>query len=240
MRRGDLLVLGGDVGSGKSALALAIAIRASAAGHRAAFVSGEMSPERLLERALALEGRASLDELRGGNLDEVTHAEVATASLRLRDRAPVLARLPDTGIRGVSELTVEHLGVELVVVDALQSLATGAAPQEEEMGRAVRELKELAIRRGCVMLLVSHLAVSPRGRVDQRPLLEDFGASGAIRQLADVVLGLYREELYSTAPGLQGATELSVLKNRGGPTGYVDLYFYSKWLRFEDVMEPER
>ena len=240
MRRGDLLILGGDVSSGKSALALAIAIRAATSGHAAAFLSGEMSAERLMERALALEGRASLDDLRSGILDDATHASVATASLKLRERAPVLVRLPDTGITGVSELTVEHLGLELVVIDALQNLATGTGTMEEELARAVRELKDLAVRRNCVLLLVSHLAATPRSRSDARPTLEDFGALGAARQQADVVLSLYREELYSSAPGIQGATEVHILKNRNGPTGYVDLYFYSKWLRFEDVMEPER
>ncbi|MEP7347645.1 MAG: DnaB-like helicase C-terminal domain-containing protein [Gemmatimonadaceae bacterium] len=240
MRRGDLLVLGGDVSSGKSALALAIAIRAAMSGHAAAFLSGEMSPERIMERALALEGRASVDALRSGVLDDATHASVATASLKLRDRAPVLVRLPDTGVTGVSELTVEHLGLELVVVDALQTLATGAGTLDEELARAVRELKELAVRRNCALLLVSHLAGTPRNRTDARPTLEDFGALGAVRQQADVVMGLYREELYSTAPGIQGATEVHILKNRNGPSGYVDMYFYSKWLRFEDVMEPDR
>jgi replicative DNA helicase len=240
MRRGDLLILGGDVSSGKSALALAIAIRAALAGYAAAFLSGEMSPERLMERALALEGRASVDDLRSGTLDDATHASVATASLKLRDRAPVLARLPDTGVTGVSELTVQHLGLEIVVVDALQTLATGAATLDEDLARAIRELKDLAVRRNCALLLVSHLTGTPRSRTDARPTLEDFGALGAARQQADVVLGLYREELYSSAPGIQGATEVHVLKNRNGPTGYVDLYFYNKWLRFEDVMEPER
>lgn len=240
MRRGDLIVLGGDVSSGKSALALAITLRASGVGRTAAFLSGEMTPERLTERALAFEGRVSIDELRGGQLNDEAHASVATASLRLRDRGPVLARLPDNGFTGVSDLTVEHLGLELVVVDSLQSLATGAMPLDEELARAVRELKDLAVRRNCALLLVSHLAVAPRGRGDARPALEDFGALGAVRQHADVIAALYREELYSSAPGIQGATELHLLKNRNGPIGYVDLYFYARWLRFEDVMEPER
>lgn len=240
LRRGDLFVLGGDVSSGKSALALAIALRASTAGHTVAFLSGEMTPQRLTERALAMEGRVSVDDLRGGALPDAEHASVAAASLRLRDGGPVLTRLPDTGFTGVSDLTVEHLGLELVVVDGLQSLATGAAPLDEDLARSVRELKDLAVRRNCAILLVSHLSATPRVRADARPLLEDFGALGTVRQHADVVAGLYREELYHEAPGIQGATELHLLKNRNGPTGYVDLYFYSKWLRFEDVMEPER
>src|SRR3954469_23662899 len=71
-RRKDLVVLGGDVGSGKSALALGIAMRAAGAGIPTLYFSGEMGPERLLERALAIEGRSSVDDLRQGRLDDAT------------------------------------------------------------------------------------------------------------------------------------------------------------------------
>jgi replicative DNA helicase len=61
-----------------------------------------------------------------------------------------------------------------------------------------------------------------------------------VKQHSDVVLGLFREEMYEPSRGNEGATELAVLKNRSGGTGYVDLYFYSKWLRFEDMLDPDR
>jgi replicative DNA helicase len=80
-------------------------------------------------------------------------------------------------------------------------------------------------------------------RVDRRPTLDDFGALDGVKQHADVVLALYREEMYEAAHGahgLDGATELLVRKNRNGPTGYVDLYFYQKWMRFEDMLDPDR
>jgi replicative DNA helicase len=70
-----------------------------------------------------------------------------------------------------------------------------------------------------------------------RPTLSDFGALGAVKQHADVVLGIFREEMYENARGIDGATELHILKNRHGVTGYVDLFFYKKWLRFEDMVE---
>src|SRR4051812_24679521 len=82
-RRGDLVVLGGDVASGKSAFALAIALRA-AKNNRAAFVSGEMLPERIHERALAIEGRARIDDLRRGTLADESRAQVGAAAVRLR------------------------------------------------------------------------------------------------------------------------------------------------------------
>jgi replicative DNA helicase len=239
-RRGDLVVLGGDVGSGKSALAMAFAIRAAASGASVGYLSGEMTVERLTERALAIEGRVTIDDLRGGTLDDETHASVAAASIRLRERAPIFAHLPDTGVPGVSDFTVEHLGLELLVVDCLQAMATGAATLEEELARATRELKELAIRRGSAILLVSHLTTPPRDRPDPRPRLEDFGALGALRQHADVLLAIFREEVYAPSRDIEGASELHVLKNRNGGIGYVDLYYYSKWLRFEDMVEPDR
>src|SRR3954462_12756490 len=91
MRRKDLVVLGGDVGSGKSALALGIAIRAAGAGIPTLYFSGEMGPERLLERALAIEGRASVDDLRQGQLDDAARSAVGAAALKLRNQ-PLVVR----------------------------------------------------------------------------------------------------------------------------------------------------
>ena len=60
-----------------------------------------------------------------------------------------------------------------------------------------------------------------------------------MKQHADIVLGLYREEMYNPGGGVEGATELIVAKNRNGPTGFIDLYFWQSWLRFEDMLDPE-
>mgnify|MGYP000564594213 CR=1 FL=1 len=92
----------------------------------------------------------------------------------------------------------------------------------------------------CAVLLVSHLAHSVRERSDPRPQLDDFGALGTMRQLGDVVLALYREEMYDASHDVDGAAEVHVLKQKGGALGYADLYFYKRWLRFEDMVEPDR
>jgi replicative DNA helicase len=239
-RRGDLVVVGGDVGSGKSALALAMALRCSDSEGDAALFSGELSSTRLLERALCIEGRVRVDDVRHARLDEAQHASVAAAALRLRTRAPMLAHLPPNGFAGLSDLLIEHLGLDLLVIDPLQSLARGEGSTEEALAQAVRDLKGLAVRRECVVLLVSHLDQGVRSRPDPRPRLEDFGALGAIRQLADIVLGVYREEMYDASRDVDGAVEVHVLKHRDGAAGYADLYFYKQWLRFEDMVEPDR
>src|SRR5438309_8688678 len=101
LRRGDLIVLGGDVGSGKSALALAIALRVAQQRRSTLFYSGEMTVERILERALAIEGRARIDDLRCGTLDEAARANVGAAAIRLRDELPVIERVPAGGVASI-------------------------------------------------------------------------------------------------------------------------------------------
>jgi replicative DNA helicase len=70
-------------------------------------------------------------------------------------------------------------------------------------------------------------------------VLDDLGAFGAIKQNADVILMIYREEMYRPGQGVEGATELIVAKNRNGTTGFVDLYFYPRWLRFVDMLDAD-
>jgi replicative DNA helicase len=240
LRRGDLVVLGGDVGVGKSALALAFALRAAEAGRKVEFYSAEMEPERILERALAIEGRASIDQLRSGEMDDETRASVGAATLRLTDVLPKVARMPAGGGDVVAKTVAQRTDADLVVLDPLQHVASGALAQDEEMAHAVRRLKDAAVSAGVAVLVTSHLPALPASRDNMRPTLDDFGALGAVKQLADVVLGLYRDELYHASFGQEGATELAILKNRTGPTTYIDLFYYKKWLRFEDMVDPDR
>jgi replicative DNA helicase len=239
LRRGDLVVLGGDVGSGKSALALAIALRVAQQHRSTIFYSGEMVVDRVLERALAIEGRTRIDDLRRGTLDEVTRAGVGAAAVRLRDELPIVERVPAGGIPAIGEEIGALRGLELVVVDGLQSLMPGTRDGAEEEATAVRALKQLALDARVAVLLTAPVpALSARD--DRRPTLDDFGAHGAVKERADVVLTLFREGMYDSARGIEGATELLVRKNRNGGTGYVDLYFYAQWMRFEDMLDPDR
>jgi replicative DNA helicase len=98
----------------------------------------------------------------------------------------------------------------------------------------------LALERQVALLVVSQLPAFQPEREDPRPTLDDFGHLGAVKQHGDVVLSIFREEMYNPGGGVEGATELVVNKNRNGPTGFVDLYFYRRWMRFEDMLDPER
>ena len=241
LRRRDLVVLGGDVGAGKSSLALAMALRVAERGETAVVMTGEMDEDRMWERALAIEGRVKVDDIRRGTLSDESRASLGAAAVRLRERP--LTWLPMAGER-LEEVTQRLIttGAALTVVDYLQLLPPVAGPREhhEEMAHAVRKLKETAAASGSVLLLVSQLPGHDPARSDPRPVLDDFGALGAVKYHADVVLGIYREEMYHVQRGVEGATELIVAKNRHGTTGYVDLYFYRDWMRFEDMIDPDR
>ncbi|MFN2565859.1 MAG: DnaB-like helicase C-terminal domain-containing protein [Gemmatimonadaceae bacterium] len=237
-RRGDLIVLGGDIGSGKSALALAMAVRSAVDGCSVVFYVGEASIERVAERILAIEGRARVEDIRRGALDDATRASVAAAAARLRDADLVVGRMAAT-VDALAKDLGSRRGIELVVVDPLQMLAGGRMTQDEELALAVRQLKTLSVDLDAAVLVTAHLS-NLAARADRRPQLDDFGALGAVKQHADVVLGLFREGMYDAAQSLEGATELHVLKNRSGPTAYADLYFYEQWMRFEDLVDPDR
>src|SRR5687768_12199194 len=240
-RRRDLVVLAGDVGSGKSALALGIAIRAAAAGCPTMFFSGEMGPERVMERALALEAKVSVDDLREGQLDDVSRAAVGAAAVRVRD-APLLVKpLLGTDFAEVSEALDIVPRRQLLAVHSLQLTAPprAAARLEERVAQAVRALKALALARDLVVLVTAQLPQLRATRPDPRPTLDDLGGLGAIKQNADVILMVYREEMYRPGQGVEGATELILAKNRNGPTGFVDLYFYPRWLRFVDMLDAD-
>jgi len=238
-RRGDLIVLGGDVSSGKSALSLAFAIRAALAGRRVGFFTGEMSIDRVLERIIAIEGRVLIDDLRRGTLDDIARANAGAVAVRLRDTLPLIERLPGNGISGLAEMLDEVPMGDLLVVDSLSAFGTGARPLDEELAEAVSRLKTTAVERRKAILLTAPLP-NATPRIDRRPVLDDFGALGAVKQHADVVLGLFREDMYESSRDIAGATELLVRKNRNGAVGYADLYFYAQWMRFEDMLDPDK
>ena len=238
LRGGDLTVLGGDVGSGKSAFALAVALRIAQRRQKVTFFSGEMTTDRVLERILAIEGRVKVDDLRHGVVNDIARASVGAAAVRMRELLPAFETMPAGGVEALLE-RIEGSGVELVVIDSLQSLARGGRSMDEDTAETVRRLKTIALEHRLAMFATAQLP-QLTARDDRRPVLDDFGALGAVKHHADVVLGLYREDMYDRRREIEGATELLVRKNRNGSIGYVDLYFYAQWMRFEDMLDPDR
>jgi replicative DNA helicase len=160
--------------------------------------------------------------------------------VKLRDRAPQVDRLAAGGVAALTDDLRRRLDLELAICDSLQAVATGARNRDEEIAATMRDLKLLAVETEIAIIVTTRLTELQRDRRDMRPQLADYGALGAIAEHADVILGLFREEMYDSARGIEGATELIVNKNRNGGTGYADLYFYKKWMRFEDMLDPDR
>ncbi|MFI5236166.1 MAG: DnaB-like helicase C-terminal domain-containing protein, partial [Gemmatimonadales bacterium] len=196
----------------------------------------------VMERALAIEGRIAVDELRSGKLDDVRRAGVGAAAIRLRDLPLLVRPLAGRSFAEVGDALRTVPRPALLVVDYLQLVAPPAAAgsTEDSIALAARGLKTIGLEHDVAVLAVAQLPDHNPRRKDPRPTLDDFGGKGQVKQHADVVLAIYREEMYRPGGGMEGATELLVAKNRNGPTGFVDLYFYRRWLRFEDMLDPER
>jgi replicative DNA helicase len=242
LRRRDLILLGGDIGSGKSALALGIALRVAQQSLGVAYLSGEMNEERLMERALAIEGRVAIDELRVATLTDQARAGVGGAAVRLRGMPITFLPLAGEDFESAFERLDSLRQIGLVVVDYLQLVPPPQerTTQDEDTALVLRHLKALALERQVALLVVAQLPRFQGQRDDPRPTLDDYGVLGAPKQHADLVLSIFREEMYRPGGGVDGATELIVAKNRNGPTGFVDLYFYRRWMRFEDMLDPDR
>ena len=168
-------------------LALAVALRAAAAGSPTFLLSGEMDEPRLRERALALQAKVSIDDLRQGRLDEAARAALGAAAIAQRDLRLRVAALLDGAFGEIEAALAAAPGAALLVVDALQLLEPPRASprQEERAAVATRWLKSLAVRSNVAVLAVSHLPQHRATRPDPRPALDDFGARGAIKQLFD-------------------------------------------------------
>jgi replicative DNA helicase len=221
-----------------------MALRVAQQDTGVAFLSGEMDEERLMERALAIEGRVAVDEMREGKVSDQARAGIGAAAVRLRGLPLTALALAADDLERVSQrlASLKHLG--LVVLDYLQLVppprGAGRHTQDEETALVLRQLKAFALERQVALLVVAQLPRFDARRADPRPQLDDFGVLGAVKQHADVALGVFREEMYAPSGGVEGATELLVLKNRNGPTGFADLYFYRRWMRFEDMLDPDR
>src|SRR6266700_2312680 len=159
LRRRDLIVLGGDIGAGKSALALGVALRVARQGVGVALLSGEMDDERLMERALAIEGRVAVDELRSAKLNDQTRAGIGGAAVRLRDlpltSLPLAAPDFESVVRRLEPLSA--LG--LVMVDYLQLVPSPAgvtrSTQDEDLALVLQRRKARALERQGALVLVS-------------------------------------------------------------------------------------
>jgi replicative DNA helicase len=235
--RGHLALLAARPSMGKTALALNVALGAARAGCPVLFETVEMPGREIVRRALACSPRGvRLAELERVHEDE----RVAEAAWRTQlDLAALPLELVE-GDRSVPQivararrLAARPEGLALVVVDYLQLLDVPAGERRErEVAGISRHLKLLARELDVVVLAVAQLNREVERRTDKRPMLADLKDSGQLEQDADVVMFIYRDEVYDPDSGDAGTAELGIAKHRNGPTGLVRLGWQPERTRF--------
>ncbi|MDF1553528.1 MAG: replicative DNA helicase [Deferrisomatales bacterium] len=237
----DLIIIAGRPGMGKTSFVLNMAQHAAIQGGTpVAFFSLEMSKEQLVMRMLCSEAKIDSHRLRRGKLRDSDWPKLTRAAGALAE-APIY--IDDTP--GVSTLELRakcrrlksEAGLGLVIVDYLQ-LMRGKGKydvREQEISEISRTLKALAKELHVPVVALSQLNRGVESRADKRPMISDLRESGAIEQDADVIMFIYRDEIYNKESPDQGIAEIIVGKQRNGPTGDVRLAFISEYTTFENL-----
>ncbi|HLF85479.1 MAG TPA: replicative DNA helicase [Nitrospiria bacterium] len=247
----DLIIVAGRPSMGKTAFALCISqhIGIKKKGAVAIF-SLEMSKEQLVLRMLCSESRVDAHKLRLGYLAPSDWKKLTEAAGKLTESRIFIDDTPSVSILEMRakarRLKAEH-GIDLIIVDYLQLMrGTGDADtREQEISAISRSLKALAKELAVPVIALSQLsrAVESRGG-DKKPVLADLRESGAIEQDADLVIFIFRKEVYEPCEcsrdtdctcGRRGIAEVLVRKHRNGPTGDVPLLFLDRYTKFEDL-----
>lgn len=242
----DMVVLAARPSMGKTALTLCIARNAAVKGKTPVlFFSLEMGTQQLVQRMLCSEARVSLHRLRTGRLSEDEWKRLSAWTGKLVEAAVFIDDTPSISVlemRAKSRRAKLEHNIGMIVVDYLQLMTTSERSdnREQEIARISRSLKALAKELDVPVLACAQLSRAVESRTDKRPQLSDLRESGSIEQDSDVVMFLYRPEVYGIPDEegniQEGVAEIVVGKQRNGPTGSVFLTWVGDYLRFE---EPE-
>jgi replicative DNA helicase len=245
LQASDLIIVAGRPSMGKTSLVLNIAQHVGTkTAKTVGMFSLEMSKEQLFLRLLTAEARIDAQRMRRGFLGERDWGRLSQAIGTLSEAKIFIDDTPSIGILEMRakcrRLASEH-ELDLVIIDYIQ-LMQGRGRFENrtlELASISRSLKGLAKELRVPIVVLSQLSRAPESRADHRPQLSDLRESGALEQDADVVVFIYREDLYadkSQPPAdNEGVAELIIGKQRNGPTGVVKLAFIREYTRFENL-----
>ncbi len=241
LQRSDMVVMAGRPGMGKTSLALSIALQSARRWQkRVAIFSLEMSDEQLVQRLVSAETGIDSQRLRLGNIKDDEWPTFIQAT-NLLGSAPIF--LDDTPAISALELRskarrlhAEH-GLDLLIVDYLQLMRGDfrSENRQQEISFISRSIKGLARELNIPILALSQLSRQVESRHDKRPMLSDLRESGSIEQDADVVLFIYRDEIYNPDTEFPNIAEIIVSKHRSGPTGVFSVYFKKQLAQFVDL-----
>jgi replicative DNA helicase len=245
LQASDLIVIAGRPSMGKTSLALGMAQHAALhAGAVVGIFSLEMSKPQLVLRMLSSEARVDSHALRTGKLQKEDWWRLAEAAGRL-EQAPIF--IDDSGaltvqqMRGKARRLKAERGLDLLIVDYLQLMQgrSDAESRQQEISDISRSLKSLAKELNVPVIALSQLSRAVENRKPPIPMLADLRESGAIEQDADVVMFIYREEVYDQASERKGIADILVSKHRNGPIGKRELFFHDRFAKFESLENRE-
>lgn len=241
LQRSDLIVLAGRPGMGKTSLALSMALQASRKWNkRIAIFSLEMSDEQLVQRLLSAETGIDSQRLRLGQIRDEEWPVFIQATSLLADTSIFLDDTPAISAMELRtkarRLEAEH-GLDMLIVDYMQLMRGDVRSEnrQQEISYISRSLKELARELNIPVVAASQLSRAVESRHDKRPMLSDLRESGSIEQDADVVLFVYRDEIYNPDTEFPNLAEIIVAKHRSGPTGMFSVYFKKMLAQFVDL-----
>ncbi len=244
MQRGDLIIVAARPSMGKTTFAMNIVENALLSSNQPILVfSMEMPAEQLIMRILASLGRIDQTRLRTGHLHEEDWSRLTSAVSLIQGRSLYIDDSPaltPTELRARSRRLARDMGGQLglIMIDYLQLMRVPDAANNRvnEISEISRSLKALAKEMSCPVVALSQLSRAVESRPNKRPVMSDLRESGAIEQDADLIMCIYRDEVYTKEESKEkGIAEIIIVKQRNGPIGTVRLAFQGQFSRFENL-----
>jgi replicative DNA helicase len=245
LQRGDLIIVAGRPSMGKTTLAINIAENAAIA-HKVptAVFSMEMSAEQLSFRMIGSIGRVNQQRLRTGRLSDDDWTRIDSA-VSMMSSVPIFiddsAGLSPTEVRARARRLKREHGLGMIVIDYLQlmQVAGNTENRATEISEISRGLKALAKELDVPVIALSQLNRSVEQRNDKKPVMSDLRESGAIEQDADLIVFIYREEVYQPDTARKGIADIIIGKQRNGPVGEFHLTFLGEFTKFENLVAED-
>ncbi|PHX40268.1 replicative DNA helicase [Pseudomonas sp. NZIPFR-PS5] len=243
LQQSDLIIVAGRPSMGKTTFAMNLVENAVLRSDKVVLVySLEMPGESLIMRMLSSLGRIDQTKVRSGQLDDDDWPRLTSAVNLLNDRKLFIddtAGISPSEMRArTRRLVREHGDIGLIMIDYLQLMqipGSSGDNRTNEISEISRSLKALAKEFNCPVVALSQLNRSLEQRPNKRPVNSDLRESGAIEQDADVIMFVYRDEVYHPETEHKGIAEIIIGKQRNGPIGFIRLAFIGKYTRFENL-----
>lgn len=236
--KGNLVIIAGRPGSGKTAMALSLTIAASEYS-QVLFMSLEMSSEELSKRYISFFANIENYKIRGGNLKENEHTHIVESLYQLKNDFFVDddAKSTINDIKAKAQLHKAKYGLNILIIDYLQLVKGTKQNREQEIAEISRNLKIIAKDLGITVICLAQLNRNSEQRADKRPMLSDLRESGAIEQDADLVMFPFRPQYYNQEQTeIETDAELIIAKNRHGSTVTIPVSFEGKYTRYKEIV----